>query len=76
MTRDLFGFDASPAEGSGEVSVALIFHDASPKAWLLSETGRDVDAQWAPKSQVKRGEGRDENVWTMPRWIAADRGWT
>jgi hypothetical protein len=76
MTGDLFGFDDVAEPPKGSVALALVLHDQTDKAWLLSETGRDVDAHWAPKSQCKRGEGRDENVWTMPAWLAADRGWT
>jgi len=74
MTRDLFGFDSRDPPAKGEVSIALILHDQTDKAWLLSETGKAVDAQWAPKSKAKRGEGRDANVWTMPVWLARDRG--
>lgn len=74
--RDLFGFDtdAEPTR-DGSIELALVLHDERPKAWLLSETGRAPDAEWVPKSQVRRGEGRDENVWTVPVWLARDRGW-
>lgn len=76
MSGDLFGFKARDPPAKGEVALALIHHDDTAKAWLLSESGKAVDAQWVPKSQAKRGEGRDENVWTMPTWLAHDRGWT
>lgn len=75
MTRDLFGFEARAPSAKGEVSIALILHDDGAKAWLVSETGKAVDAEWLPKSQAKRGEGRDENIWTMPVWLARDRGY-
>jgi len=75
MTRDLFGDEVGPAEFNGSVVLALVVHDESPKAWLLGETEDGREAQWVPKSQVKRGEGRDENVWTVPSWLARDRGW-
>lgn len=75
MTGDLFGHDPPTAPKAGEVQIALVLHRESERGWLLSETARAADAQWAPKSEIRRGEGRDENVWTMPRWIAADRGW-
>lgn len=76
MTRDLFGLDP-PDQGPGhdEVQLALVLHRESAKAWLLAEGLDAREAQWAPKSSVRRGEGRDENVWTMPRWMARDRGW-
>jgi len=75
MSRDLFGFDATAEPSKGSVSVALVLHEQSEAAWLLGETADRRDAKWAPKSQAKRGEGRDENVWTMPAWLASDRGW-
>lgn len=76
MTRDLFGFDkADEGPAQGEVELPLILHEERPRAWLLGESLDRREAHWTPKSQVRRGEGRDENVWTMPRWIARDRGW-
>lgn len=75
MTGDLFGEARRSEPPRGSVSLALVLHDQTEKAWLLGETIDGRDAQWAPKSQVTRGEGRDANVWTMPAWLAADRGW-
>lgn len=75
MTRDLFGEVPADEARPGDVSLSLVLHDQSPAAWLLAEGIDRRDAKWAPKSEVKRGEGRDENVWTMPRWLARDRGW-
>jgi hypothetical protein len=60
---------------SEPVEIALVLHAESPIAWLLSDTDDRADAKWAPKSQVTRGEGRDDDVWTMPEWLAIDRGW-
>lgn len=76
MTGDLFGFDP-PEDGpqTGDVQLSLILHREGASAWLLGETIDARDAKWVPKSQVKRGEGRDENVWTVPAWLARDRGW-
>lgn len=76
MSGDLFGFEPLRAEPkAGEVQLALVLHDERPKSWLLGETIDARKAKWAPKSEVRRGEGRDENVWTMPTWLARDRGW-
>lgn len=75
MTRDLFGFEAVDEPADGETAVALVLHDATDKAWLLADSDDRREAKWAPKSKVRRGEGRDENVWTMPTWLARDRGW-
>ena len=77
MSRDLFGFDTQSGRGrgGGEVALSLVLHREGVSAWLLAEGLDVVDAQWVPKSQVRRGEGRDENVWSMPAWLARDRGW-
>lgn len=75
MTRDLFGETPRPAPKAGEIALAMVLHGQTDKAWLLAETNDRRAAQWAPKSHVKRGEGRDENIWTMPTWLAQERGW-
>ena len=75
MTRDLFGETPRPAPKAGEIALAMVLHGQTDKAWLLAETNDRRDAQWAPKSHAKRGEGRDENVWIMPTWLAQERGW-
>ena len=76
MSRDLFGFDP-PNDGlkSRDVQLSLVLHREGPSAWLLGETIDARDAKWVPKSKVRRGEGRDEHVWTVPVWLARDRGW-
>lgn len=73
--RDLFGQDPDPPDDRGEIALALILFRESAKAWLLGQTDREADARWTPKSQVRRGEGRDENIWTVPVWLARDRDW-
>jgi hypothetical protein len=75
MPRDLFGETPKLESKAGEVALAMVLHDQTDKAWLLAETIDRREAQWAPKSQAKRGEGRDENIWTMPIWLAQERGW-
>ena len=77
MSRDLFGFDARSRDrrAGAEVELTLVFHREGPSGWLLGESLDAREAQWVPKSQVRRGEGRDENVWSMPAWLARDRGW-
>lgn len=77
MSRDLFGFDVVDGPLKGTVELTLFCHEegCTPAAWLLSETGRRADAQFAPRSQVTRGEGREVDVFTMPAWLAKDRGW-
>lgn len=77
MSRDLFGFDADrDASPRGEtVEVALVLHRTGASAWLVGETIDARAAKWLPFSQASRGSGRDENIWTMPAWLARDRGW-
>lgn len=75
MTRDLFGETPRPAPKASEIALAMVLHGQTDKAWLLAETNDWREAQWAPKSHAKRGEGRDENIWTMPTWLAQERGW-
>ncbi|RZJ19108.1 MAG: hypothetical protein EON91_02625 [Brevundimonas sp.] len=76
MTLDLFGtaFDA-PGDDHSPVSMTMTVHDERPASWLLAKGIDRRGARWVPKSEVRRGVGRDENVWTMPRWLARDRGW-
>lgn len=76
MSRDLFGELPVAADASGSVALAVVLHDQSDAAWLLGQTIDRREAKWVPKSKARRGEGRDENVWTMPAWMAADRGWS
>ncbi len=73
--RDLFGETPRPEPKAGEVALSMVLHGQTDKAWLLAETLYRRDARWAPKSHARRGEGRDENIWTMPTWLAQERGW-
>ena len=73
--RDLFGDEADGSSEAGDVSLALILHRETDKAWLLGESNDAREARWAPKSHVTRGEGRDAGVFTMPGWLAKERGW-
>lgn len=77
MTGDLFGFE--PPErpvAEGEVALVMVLHHQTHAAWLLARVNEHRSgAQWIPKSQCRRGEGRDENVWTMSRSMADERGW-
>ena len=57
------------------VQVAFRLHHETDKAWLVSPPGNPAAAGWLPKSKASRGVGRDEYVWTMPDWMARDRGW-
>lgn len=75
MTRDLFGEVTPPRAQGGTVSLPLVLHLETAKGLLL---GPDIDrrkAQWVPRAHAVRGEGPERDVWTLPRWIAAERGW-
>lgn len=75
---DLFGERAPRDDGarrSDLVDLALAIHGETDKAWLLSDEDDKAKAQWLPKSQAERGEGKDAGIWTMPGWLAKDRGW-
>lgn len=75
---DLFG-RREDARGGIErnalVDLTLVCLRTSAAAWLLSPDGGQEAARWLPFSQGQRGEGPDASVWTMPKWIAVDRGW-
>ena len=76
MSGDLFGYVPPAAGAGGEVSRRLVLHHQTELAWLLAPVGEHRNAaKWIPKSKCKRGEGRDENVWTMSRDMAGERGW-
>lgn len=75
--RDLFGDVPPPPAGSGIVSLRMVLHVTGRAAWLLTVED-DLDqrnGQWLPFSLGERGDGRDANVFAMPRWLAVDRGW-
>ena len=40
-----------------------------------SAEARKAKPAWAPKSELMRGEGHQEGLFTMPRWVARERGW-
>lgn len=76
--RDLFGHKpAKLADPNGLVAIPLSahVHGETEHAWLLSKTPSRAGAKHAPKSKVTRGVGRDINVFTMPRWLASEKGW-
>lgn len=75
VTRDLFGEAPAPRRDATPVTLPMRLVDQTDKGWLLTPDGRSGSAKWAPKSEVTRGEGPEEGRFTMPRWVAADRGW-
>lgn len=63
-----------PPRDRSPVRVPLVCVSETKDAWLLRPDAK-AGAKWAPKSEVARGEGLEANLFTMPRWIAAERGW-
>lgn len=72
--RQLFGRPPDPPKDRTPVRLPMHYVDQTEKAWLLRPGPREP-AKWAPKSEVRRGEGPEENLFTMPRWVARERGW-
>lgn len=76
--RDLFGGEpAELSDPNGSISIAMLnfARGETDKAWFLSKSGRPGEARHAPKSRVSRGTGEAINVFTMPRWLAHEKGW-
>jgi hypothetical protein len=75
-TRALFG-DRAPARPRDETPVTLPLErlDETDKAWLLRAGLKGSQARWAPKALVSRGAGVEAHLFSMPRWVAAERGW-
>lgn len=80
MTRpprqtDLFGAAPRGDRDTTPVSIRMAVIDETPLALFLAIEGRKGTAKWAPKAHLRAGEGRDENLFTMPRWVAKERSW-
>ena len=58
------------------VDLTLQQHHETDKAFLVSDDGNREKAVWLPKSQVERGDakGRGVYIFTMPTWLATDKG--
>lgn len=76
--RDLFGpvpAAVPKVRDSTPVQVRLELLQTTGPGLLLAPAGKGQAGQWAPAALLSRGEGPEENVWTMPRWLARERGW-
>ena len=58
------------------IDVACQQHHETEKAYLVSDDGERENAVWLPKSQVERGDAKGSGVYvfTMPEWLAVDKG--
>lgn len=75
MSGDLFGEKPKMAAPKGSVTLELVCHDDRDKSWLLSKDGDRRKAAFVPKSLGTRGDGLEANLWTLPKWKAAELGW-
>lgn len=73
--RSLFPGLPPPPRDPSPVTIALRVLDQTDKAFLLVCEARKAKPAWAPKSELMRGEGHQEGLFTMPRWVARERGW-
>lgn len=48
----------------------MTIHAETDKAYLLSDTGDEEDAQWFAKSMIER----DGSTFTMSEWLATEKG--
>ncbi len=58
------------------IDVACQQHHETDGAFLVSDNGERDTAVWLPKSQVERGDAQGGGVYvfTMPEWLAVDKG--
>lgn len=74
---DLFGpVKAAPRDRRADarpVVVRLSYEGETPDAWHLAKLGQPP--RWVPKFGVTRGEGGQDDAWTMPTGWARERGW-
>lgn len=76
--RELFGSAPKAAPDCRPVTLAMreIATSSTPKAFfLVPPPGGRGKPGFVPRASVSRGEGPSENHFTMPRWLAAERGW-
>lgn len=75
---DLFGGAVTPPRRD-ETPVTIPMREvASPtdKAWFLAPAGvSSKRSGWVAKTLATRGEGDEASLFTMPRWVAVERGW-
>lgn len=58
--------------------ITLMIHAETPKAYRVSEDGdNERNGQWIPKSLVQHvapTQQQDISVFSLPEWLAIDRG--
>lgn len=66
MTRGFLS-DGGDVRKSDLVDISAEVRRETDKAWLIFDGDREV---WLPKSQAER----DRNTFTMPEWLATEKG--
>jgi hypothetical protein len=61
------GFLSEDVQKSDLVDITAELRRETEKAWLVFDGSKEV---WLPKSQVER----ERNVFTMPSWLAGEKG--
>jgi len=61
----------SGTQRSDLIDLSLMAHHCTEKSVLLSDTGDVRDAKWCPLSQI---ENNGDGTWTMPQWLAKEKG--
>lgn len=74
---DLFGRPKTPPKDATPVTLAMVeIPPGTDKAWLLRPEGiAKGRTGFAARSECRRGDGDRARFFTMPRWLAAERGW-
>ena len=72
--RDLFGERRGEDDG-GDVELLMTVTVETSRAWALVSKTKGGSARWVPKSMVRRSAAPHEDVFTMPRFMARERGW-
>lgn len=73
---DLFGPPPPRKRDLSPIELPMVeVSKGTDDAWHLKPAGvSSGKAAWAPRTLVKAVEGRS-GVFTMPHWMAAERGW-
>ncbi len=58
---------------STDCEFMLTVHQETPRAYLLSSTGKKKDAKWFPKTQAQVKE-KHLCTFTIPEWVATQKG--
>jgi hypothetical protein len=71
VNGDLFGVPRAAERDHTPVTLGMDYLGATDLGIFLRPAGRKGGEAWAPIGQVARAGDR----YTMPRWVALERGW-